>query len=118
MTDLINETINPKQAVLFFCGGINEIAQQFITMLDYCRKKHMHVIEFFFDTSNIPNYEKECYNNLLDFIEHISTKTAVVFYDNKSFHKYANTDDFLHFTTTKKIELHLAKNRIILSNRE
>lgn len=116
MANLINETINTKEAILFMCGGVNEISQQFAEMHSYCRKKHLHIADFFFETSNISSHQKECYKELLNFIRHTNVRTAVVFYDNESFHKYANTNDFLRFTASKKIELHLAKDRIILSN--
>lgn len=33
MTNTINEKINPKEAVLFSCGGVNEVARQFAEML-------------------------------------------------------------------------------------
>ena len=116
MTDTLDETANAKQAILFICGGINEIAEQIVTMLHYCWKKHLKIVDLFLDMSGNPKHEKQCYKDLLAFIKYVDTKTAVVFYDNKTFHKYADTNDFLRFTATKKIELHLAKNRIILSN--
>ena len=116
MTDTLDETANAKQAVLFMCGGINEITEQIITMLRYCWKKHLKIVDIFLDMSGNAKQEKQCYDDLLAFIKYVDTKTAVVFYDNKTFHKYADTKDFLRFTATKRIELHLAKNRIILSN--
>lgn len=116
MTNILDETTNAKQAVLFICGGINEIAEQIVTMLRYCWKKHLKIVDIFLDMSGNAKQEKQCYDDLLAFIKYVDTKTAVVFYDNKIFHKYADTNDFLRFTATKKIELHLAKNRIILSN--
>ena len=36
MNNLITETINPREAVLFSCGGVNEVARQFAEMLIYC----------------------------------------------------------------------------------
>ena len=117
MDNLITETGTSKHAVLFMCGSLNEVTKQFAEMLKHCQKKNLHVVDMFFDTSTIKSQEEKCYHELLDFIKHTNIKTAVVFYDNKSLHKYADTNDFLQFMKLKDIELHLAKNRIILKNR-
>ena len=117
MDNSITETGTAKHAVLFMCGSLNEVTKQFAEMLKHCQKKNLHVVDMFFDTSTITSHEKACYHELLDFIKHTNIKTAVVFYDNKSLHKYADTNDFLQFMKLKDIELHLAKNRIILKNR-
>ena len=57
MTNTINETINPREAVLFSCGGVNEVARQFAEMLQYCKRKNLHVVDVFFETSGIKSYE-------------------------------------------------------------
>ena len=36
MYNPITETINPREAVLFSCGDVNEVARQFAEMLTYC----------------------------------------------------------------------------------
>ena len=59
MTNIISETINPKEAVLFSCGGVNEVARQFAEMLQYCKRKNLHVVDIFFETSGIKSYEKK-----------------------------------------------------------
>jgi len=116
MTNTINESKRQKPAVLFMCGGINEISTQFVVMLQYCRRKNLKVVDFFFETSGIARDNKACYDELMAYIRYVKEKTAVVFYDNNNFHKYADTNDFLRFTATKQIELHLAKNHIILGD--
>ena len=58
MTYKFNETDNAKQAVLFMCGGINEIAEQIITMLRYCWKKHLKIVDLFLDMSGNTKHEK------------------------------------------------------------
>ena len=77
------ETINPREAVLFSCGGVNEVARHFAEMLKYCKKKKLHVVDIFFDTSNINVYQKECFNQMLDYLKHNKTKQAVVFHSKK-----------------------------------
>ena len=49
MYNPITETINPKEAVLFSCGGVNEVARQFAEMLQYCKRKKLHVVDIFAD---------------------------------------------------------------------
>ena len=53
MNNFITETINPKEAVIFTCGNIHEVTKQFAGMLQYCKKKNLHVVDVFFDTSGI-----------------------------------------------------------------
>ena len=59
MYNLITETINPWEAVLFSCGGVTDVAKQFAEMLQYCKRKNLHVVDIFFDTSNINIYIKK-----------------------------------------------------------
>lgn len=47
MTNIITETINPREAVLFSCGGLEEVARQFAEMLQYCKRKNLHVVDVF-----------------------------------------------------------------------
>lgn len=47
MTNTINETINSPKAVLFSCGGVNEVARQFAEMLTYCKRKNLHIVDVF-----------------------------------------------------------------------
>lgn len=47
MNNSIIETINPREAVLFSCGGVNEVAKQFAEMLTYCKRKDLHVVDVF-----------------------------------------------------------------------
>ena len=48
MNNLITENINPQEAVLFSCGGVNEVAKQFADMLQYYKRKNLHVVDVFF----------------------------------------------------------------------
>ncbi len=47
MTNTINETINPKESVLFIYGNLNEVARQFAEMLQYCKRKNLHIVDVF-----------------------------------------------------------------------
>lgn len=47
MTNIITETINPREAVLFSCGGVNEVARQFAETLQSCKRKNLHVVDIF-----------------------------------------------------------------------
>lgn len=47
MTNIINEKINPREAVLFSCDGLEEVAKQFSEMLRYCKRKNLHVVDVF-----------------------------------------------------------------------
>lgn len=51
MNHLISKTINPKETILFIYGNLSEVARQFAEMLKYCKKKKLHVVDIFFDTS-------------------------------------------------------------------
>ena len=105
MTNTINETINPKESVLFIYGNLSEVAGQFAEMLKYCKKKKLHVADIFFDTSNISVYQRECFNQMLDYLKHNNntTKQAVVFYSRKEFNKFSLTHELAPLE--KKIKL-------------
>lgn len=47
MNNSIIETLNPREAVLFSCGGVNEVAKQFAEMLQYCKRKNLHILTSF-----------------------------------------------------------------------
>ena len=114
MNNLIAETINPKEAVLFSCGGVNEVTRQFAEMLQYCKKKKLHVVDMFFDTSNISGYQKECFNQLLYYLKHSKIKQAVIFYSRKDFGKCPWTHKLEPYKEKDKIELHFAKDNVII----
>lgn len=114
MNNLITETINPKEAVLFSCGGVNEVAGQFAEMLKYCKKKKLHVVDIFFDTSNISVYQRECFNQMLDYLKRNKTKQAVVFHSRKTYLKYVDISKLLPFMQSGQIELRFAKDNVIL----
>lgn len=78
MTNLITETINTKEAVLFIYGNLNEVTRQFAEMLKYCKKKKLHVVDMFFDISTISIYQKDCFIQMLDYLKHNKGKFAVV----------------------------------------
>ncbi len=83
MTNTINETINPKEAILFSCGGVNEVARQFAEMLTYCKRNNLHVVDVFFETSGIKSYEKDCMNKLLDYLNVIKPSKRWCFIQEK-----------------------------------
>ena len=115
MYNPITETINPKEAVLFSCGGVNEVARQFAEMLQYCKRKNLHIVDIFFETSGIKSYEKDCMNKLLDYLKRNKTKQAVVFYSRKEFNKFPLTHKLAPFREKDKIELHFVKDNTILN---
>lgn len=114
MTNTINETINPKESVLFIYGNLSEVARQFAEMLKYCKNKKLHVVDIFFDTSNISVYQKECFNQMLDYLKRNKTKQAVVFHSRKTYLKYVDISKLLSFMQSGKIELRFAKDNIII----
>lgn len=114
MINQITETINPKEAVLFLCGTLRDIAGQFAEVLTYCKKKKLHVVDMFFDTSNIKSYQKECFIQLLDYLKRNKTKTAVVFYSRKDFGKCPWTHKLEPFRDSDQMELHFAKDNVII----
>ena len=114
MNNQITETINPKEAVLFSCGGVNEVARQFAEMLQYCKRKNLHVVDVFFETSGIKSYEKDCMNKLLDYLKRNKTKQAVVFYSRKTYLKHIDISKLLPFMQSGQIELRFAKDNVII----
>lgn len=116
MTNTINETINPKESVLFIYGNLSEVARQFAEMLKYCKNKKLHVVDIFFDTSNISVYQKECFNQMLDYLKHNKTKQAVVFYSRKTYLKYVDISKLLPFMQSGQIELRFAKDNVIIGH--
>lgn len=110
MTIAINETINTREAILFLYGTLRDIAGQFAEVLTYCKKKKLHVVDMFFDTSNIKSYQKECFMQLFDYLKRNKTKTAVVFYSRKDFGKCPWTHK-LHLIR-KKVKLNCILQRI------
>lgn len=114
MINPINETINRDEAVLFLYGTLRDIAGQFAEVLMYCKKKKLHVVDIFFDTSNIKSYQKECFMQLLDYLKRNKTKTAVVFYSRNDFGKCPWTHKLEPYREKDKIELHFAKDNVII----
>lgn len=114
MNNPITETINPKVAALFSCGGVNEVARQFAEMLQYCKRKNLHVVDVFFETSCIKSYEKDCINKFLDYLKRNKTKQAVVFYSRKTYLKYVDISKLLPFMQSGQIELRFAKDNVII----
>lgn len=116
MNNQITETINPQEAVLFSCGGVNEVAKQFAEMLQYCKRKNLHVVDVFFETSWIKSYEKDCMNKLFDYLKHNKTKQAVVFHSRKTYLKYVDISKLLPFMQSGQIELRFAKDNVIIGH--
>ena len=116
MTNTINETINPKEAILFSCGGVNDVARQFAEMLTYCKRKNLHVVDIFFETSGIKSYEKDCMNKLLDYLKRSKTKQAVVFHSRKNYLKHVDISKLLPFMQSGQIELRFAKDNVIIGH--
>lgn len=114
MNNLITETINPKETILFACGGVTEVAKQFSEMLRYCKRKNLHVVDVFFETSGIKSYEKDCMNKLLDHLQRNKTKQAVVFHSRKTYLKYVDISKLLPFMQSGQIELRFAKDNVII----
>lgn len=116
MTNLMIETTKAKEAVLFMCNNLNQVAKQFTDMLQHCKKYNLRVVDMFFDTSGIKSYEEKCFNQLLDYLKRTKTKTAVVFYSRKDFCKFPLTHKLTPFRDADRIELHFAKDKVILGN--
>lgn len=114
MNNQITETINPQEAVLFSCGGVNEVTKQFADMLQYCKRNNLHVVDVFFETSGIKSYENDCMNKLLDYLKRSKTKQAVVFYSRKTYLKYVDINKLLPFMQSGQIELRFAKDNVII----
>lgn len=114
MTNQILETINPQTAVLFMYGNLNDVARQFLEMLRYCKNKHLHINNLFFDTSNIKSTQKDCFFQLLDYLSHNKTKYAVVFYDRKEYNKFPWINMLEPFRETKRIKLHFVKDNVTI----
>ena len=68
---------------MFSCGGVNEVARQFAEMLTYCKRKNLHVVDVFFETSGIESYEKDCMNKLLDYLNVIKPSKRWCFIQEK-----------------------------------
>ena len=83
-------------------------------MPKYCKKKNLRVVDMFFDTSGIKSYEERCFNQLLDYIKHNKGKFAVVFYSQNEYNKYSYTHKLEPFRDTDRIELHFAKDNVII----
>ena len=113
MNNPITETINPREAVLFSCGGVNEVARQLLT---YCKRKNLHVVDVFFETSGIKSYEKDCMNKLVDYLKRNKTKQAVVFHSRKTYLKYIDISKLLPFMQSGQIELRFAKDNVIIGH--
>lgn len=116
MKNTINETINPKESVLFIYGNLNEVARQFAEMLQYCKRKNLHVVDIFFETSGIKSYEKDCMNKILDYLKRNKTKQAVVFHSRKTYLKYVDINKLLPFMQSGQIELRFAKDNVIIGH--
>ena len=116
MNNLITENINPKEAVLFSCGGVNEVAKQFADILQYCKRKNLHIVDIFFETSGIKSYEKNCVNKLFDYLKRNKTKQAVVFHSRKTYLKYVDISKLLPFMQSGQIELRFAKDNVIIGH--
>ena len=114
MYNLITENINPREAVLFSCGGLDEVARQFSEMLRYCKRKNLHVVDIFFETSGIKSYEKDCMNKLLDYLKRSKTKQAVVFHSRKNYPKHVDISKLLPFMPSGQIALRFANDTVII----
>jgi len=114
MTDTLTETKFSKQAVLVACGGIKKVAKQFADMLKYCKNKHLHITDVFFETSTLKAYERANVNKLIDYLKHNKVKIAVVFYNKKDFYQLIPSRKIKPFIDNDKIEIHFAKDNIIL----
>ena len=114
MANLINETINTKEAILFMYGSINKVSEQFIKMLKYCKNNKLNIVDLFFDTSTISTYEKEAFYQLLDYLKHHKTKQAVVFYSRIEYNKCPWTHKLNPFRDSGQIELRFAKDNVTI----
>ena len=114
MNNSIIETINPREAVLFSCGAVTEVAKQFAEMLTYCKRNNLHVVDIFFETSGIKSYENDCMNKLFDYLKRNKTKQAVVFHSRKTYLKHIDISKLLPFMQSGQIELRFAKDNIII----
>jgi len=114
MLNPITETINAKEAVLFIYGNLSEVARQFAEMLRYCKRKNLHIVDVFFDTSNINVYQKECFNQMLDYLKHVRHKTAIIFYDNQDYLQHMYPDKLAKFEGKDMIEKHFIKDAVIM----
>ena len=101
---------------MFSCGGLEEVAIQFVEMLQYCKRKNLHVVDVFFETSCIKSYEKDCMNKLLDHLQRNKTKQAMVFYSRKTYLKYVDISKLMPFMQSGQIELRFAKDNVILGH--
>lgn len=114
MINPLNETINRHEALLFLYGSLRDIAGQFTEVLQYCKKKKLHIVDMFFDTSGIKSYEEKCFNQLLDYIKHNKGKFAVVFASRNEYNKCPWTHKLEPFRDTDRIDLHFAKDNVII----
>lgn len=113
MTDTLTETKFSKQAVLFACGRINKVAKQFADMLKYCKNKHLHITDVFFETSTLKAYERVNVNKLIDYLKHNKGRMAVVFHSKKDFYQLIPSRNIEPFIDNNKIEIHFVKDNII-----
>lgn len=113
MTDALTETKFSKQAVLFACGGINKVAKQFADMLKYCRNKHLHITDVFFETSALKAYERANVNKLMDYLKHNKTQIAVVFYSKNDSYQLIPSRKIKPFIDNDKMEIHFVKDNIV-----
>lgn len=113
MIEALTETKFSKQAVLFACGGVNKVAKQFADMLKYCKNKHLHIIDVFFETSALKAYERANVNKLMDYLKHNKTQIAVVFYSKNDFRQLIPLRQIMPFINNDKIEIHFVKDNIV-----
>ena len=114
MTDTINETINVKEAVLFACNSMNELTRRFGEMLKYCAKNKLRIVNVFFEPSAMDSHEKKCMLELIDYLKRNKTKTAVVFYRQNEFCSISLSNKLNPFLRSGQIELHFAKDNVIV----
>ena len=88
----------------------------YIQPTQYCKRKNLHVVDVFFETSEIKSYEKDCMNKLLDYLKRNKTKQAVVFYSRKTYLKCVDISKLLPFMQSGQIELRFAKDNVIIGH--
>lgn len=82
--------------------------------LNTVKKKNLHVVDVFFETSGIKSYEKDCMNKLLDYLKRNKTKQVVVFHSRKTYLKHVDISQLLPFMQSGQIELRFAKDNVII----
>lgn len=90
------------------------MAGEFADMPKYCKKKKLRVVDMFFDTSGIKSDEEKFFNQLLDYIKHNKGKFAVVLAFRNEYNKCPWMHKLEPFRDTNRIDLHFAKDNVII----